>query len=116
MTMRRVCAAVVAPLALVAGCASSAEEDASDEQGAYDQCVERVSDELLAPATADFSSYEDADVERNDRGLGWYRYRVEGYVDSENEFGATVRAEFSCQVDFRYDGWNVPEVDVRPRI
>jgi hypothetical protein len=115
MTMRRVCAAVVAPLALVAGCVSSPEQDAHDEQDAYDQCVERVSDELLTPATADFSSYADADVERDAPGLGWYRYRVEGYVDSENEFGANFRAEFSCQVDFRYDGWTVPEVDVRPR-
>jgi hypothetical protein len=112
MTMRRVCAVVVAPLALVAGCASS---PGGGEQDAYDQCVERVSDELLTPATADFSSYGDADVEREDRGVGWYHYRVEGYVDSENEFGANVRAEFSCQVDFRYDGWTVPEVDVRPR-
>jgi hypothetical protein len=115
MTLRRVRAAVVAPLALVAGCFSSAGGSDGGEEDAYEQCVERVSDELLTPATADFSGFGDAEIERDAAGMGWYHYRVKGYVDSENEFGAIVRSDFSCQVDFRYNGWTVPEVDVQPR-
>lgn len=64
--------------------------------GAESACKEWVTDQLKAPATADFSNVE---VKRYDDG----RWRVAGEVDAENSFGATLRMSWSCYVGYDED-------------
>ncbi len=51
-------------------------------------CEDAVEQLLRAPATASFSS----------TASGSDRVVVDGYVDSENGFGALVRSDFQCTV------------------
>jgi hypothetical protein len=53
-------------------------------------CRQFVEDRLTAPATADFS---DETVTSLDGGK---RFRISGSVDSQNSFGATLRADYEC--------------------
>lgn len=65
-------------------------------------CEEYLEDRLRAPSTAEypwnafgtrarsFVTYE-----------GEYTYRVRAHVDAENAFGAKVRTQFNCRVEYR---------------
>lgn len=64
---------------------------------AYDFCVDRVTEQLKAPATAQFSNRDPAH-EGQDAG----RYLFTGTVDSENSFGALIRSDWAC--DIRWTG------------
>jgi len=64
---------------------------APSEFAAEVACEDFVKDRLKAPSTADFS-----DQVRTPLPGG--QFLVEGQVDSENGFGATVRAAWSCTV------------------
>jgi len=65
--------------------------DVPSEFGAEVACEDFVSDRLRSPSTADFS-------EQVRTPLAEDQFRVQGQVDSENGFGATVRAAWSCTV------------------
>lgn len=58
------------------------------------QCREFVSNSLKAPSTAKFQDYNDFYASPNGPGY----YRVEGYVDSQNSFGAMIRTNFACEL------------------
>jgi hypothetical protein len=53
-------------------------------------CRDWARERLKNPATADFGEDWAQD-------LGAGRWRVTGVVDAENAFGATVRAEWTCE-------------------
>lgn len=54
-------------------------------------CAQNIVESYLkSPSTADFCSYTEATV----KDLGNGEYMVTGWVDSENDFGATVRSNF----------------------
>jgi hypothetical protein len=57
-------------------------------------CEDYVKGQLKAPATAEFQSIFGRTIA--DEGNG--RYGVSSYVDSQNDFGADVRTDFTCQV------------------
>lgn len=60
------------------------------------QCVLPL---LKSPSTAEFSNYgQEAIIQLNDS-----TWIVDGYVDSENGFGASVRSQFVCLVTYRGD-------------
>lgn len=61
---------------------------------ARQQCRQSVKDKLKSPATARFS---DESVSGSGPNA---TYTVTGSVDSENSFGALIRASFSCSVTF----------------
>jgi len=66
-------------------------------------CEAWVSGQLVAPATAKFSGeqfFDTADPE------------VTGNVDAENEFGALLRSQFSCNMARSGDDWTVADGDV----
>lgn len=91
----------------VAACSGSSSTDDSEETTpevpevtrvseleARLQCENSVENQLKSPATADFSANrENTYTEIADDGL-----QVNGWVDSENAFGATVRSEWQCLV------------------
>lgn len=57
---------------------------------ARDACHEQVEARLKAPATADFTDTAQTGGKRGP-------WTFSGYVDSENSFGAKVRARWSCE-------------------
>jgi hypothetical protein len=60
---------------------------------AYTFCINKVTERLKAPATARFSA-RDPNHEARDGS----RYLFTGTVDSENGFGALLRADWGCDV------------------
>lgn len=56
--------------------------------GAEDVCTQAVKDQLKAPAGAN--------VEVQGQSVSGSRYTLTGVVDSENSFGANVRANWAC--------------------
>lgn len=59
-----------------------------------------VEKKLKSPSTAKFCTYPEASV--IDRGEG--EYRVTGWVDAQNSFGAITRVEFRVDVTFDSSG------------
>jgi len=57
-------------------------------------CEELVERQLKAPATAKFAPARETVI----ANLGGGKYRVSGYVDSQNSFGALIRSRYSCAV------------------
>jgi hypothetical protein len=61
-----------------------------------------VEDKLKSPSTADFGSafgdYQDPDEVVTDLGGG--KFRVRGWVDAQNAFGATIRNHFMCELEY----------------
>lgn len=69
----------------------------SDDQ-AREACREYVRDRLVAPATAQFS---------DERVIGSNPTMVAGKVDSQNKFGALLRATYTCRVQYDGDRWQL---------
>lgn len=68
-----------------------------DSYGAKAACRTFVKEKLKAPTTADFS-----DEQVSQANGTW---AVNGYVDSENSFGAKVRAAFQCEMTIDGNDW-----------
>lgn len=66
-----------------------------DHRTAYETCETLVKERLRAPSTAEFGGYGQANIERS----GGETYRIEGWVDAENAFGAMLRNTFVCSHD-----------------
>jgi hypothetical protein len=75
--------------------------------GAYDFCIQQVTDRLKAPATARFSE-RDPDHEGQDGSL----YLFTGTVDSENGFGALIRSDWSCKIRWANGSYSAEAVTV----
>jgi hypothetical protein len=78
---------------------SSSTPTKGDRYGAYDVCQKFVSMRLRAPGSAKFPSLTADGVKATDLGDG--RYSVNGYVDSQNGFGALLRMTFACEVNWQ---------------
>ena len=59
-------------------------------------CNRFVEDKLKSPSFADFSMFDYNAVD-----VGSNTYIVKSYVDSQNGFGATVRTNFYCKVQYK---------------
>lgn len=109
--MRRL---AVLPLLLMAvGCEVSSDDDSGDDSGggfaAEVMCEEFVKQQLKAPGSADFSEQQHNEV-------GEDKWRVVGVVDSENSFGAKLRADYACELKYVGDDeWRASNVEVIPR-
>lgn len=83
----------------------------------YQHCVSNILDKLKAPRTAIFSTKEetriffDKKTYPND-GVLRGKWLVEGFVDSQNSFGAMIRSRFTC----KYDQWKTEITFVRSSI
>jgi len=90
--------AIAAPVALViivAVAVNGVKENADrkpvyDRVSAYVYCQAAVKDLLKSPSTAKFSNSEAV-------GSGG-TWTATGYVESENSFGAMIRADFQCSI------------------
>jgi hypothetical protein len=59
------------------------------------QCQHFVKDRLKAPASADFSSLGESAT-----AAGGNKYVVRAYVDALNSFGAKLRNDYVCTVEY----------------
>jgi hypothetical protein len=57
-----------------------------------------VKKQLKSPSTAKFPSEKEKDKHTNSLGFG--KYKIDSWVDSQNSFGATIRTKFSCSIVF----------------
>jgi hypothetical protein len=80
-----------------------------DEVSAYTICQQFVEDGLKAPRTAKFPwGASDRTVH-----LGGGKYRVRAYVDAQNSFGAMIRSNFDCTVQWTGgDRWNLEALSI----
>jgi hypothetical protein len=87
---------------------SAASCTGSDETTAFVMCQQYVKDRLRAPATADFPL-----TEYSTRKLSPVQFEIRSYVDSENGFGAKIRARWTCRVkslDSSGDSWELIDI------
>ena len=87
-------------LLLIGGCwafssmgGDKGTSDGPTSDGAIDVCHQSVKGQLKAPSTADFGG----EYAYSDDGQ---TYKVTGWVDSDNSFGAHVRTDWSCEATF----------------
>jgi len=68
---------------------------------------------LKAPSTADFGYQTESECVTS---LGDGRYRVSGWVDAENSFGAKIRNNYSCTIrDLGGGKWALETISIGPR-
>lgn len=80
------------------------------EDEVYEVCVGGVTERLRAPATAQFE-------DRAPSSVSWEagRFVVNGTVDSQNGFGALLRSDWTCEVDWTGDALVLRSVDIEAR-
>lgn len=90
------CLAVIGVIVLIgiivgvsSALAPKKEYDANNKFEVIAQCEDQVKARLKAPSTAKFD---------NEEATGSGTWTVTGTVDSENSFGAMLRADFQCTV------------------
>lgn len=116
------CTSVIAFIALLAalgqfsGSSSSSTSSTPTARhsgvGAFVACQQFVKDRLRAPSTADFPSGST----RYTTEIGGGKYRVEAYVDSQNGFGAMLRSNFTCDVQWvEPDNWKLEALNIADR-
>jgi len=88
-----------------------------DKVGAWVMAESFVKDRLKAPGTASFGSVW-RDYQSPDdcvTYLGKKRYKVTGWVDAENAFGAKIRSNFFCIVRDEGDTWHLEDINIASR-
>ncbi len=74
------------------------QPDRGDKAGAWVMCQQFVKEQLKAPSTAKFPL---VDLTKDVIDLGDDRYRAMAYVDAENSFGARLRIDFTCELEYQ---------------
>jgi outer membrane lipoprotein-sorting protein len=82
------------------GIAADEAKTSEAMDGAYDTCIQAITEQLKAPATAQFSDRSD----ESERVVSKDHYAFTGTVDAENGFGALLRSDWSCQISQFYSG------------
>jgi len=75
-----------------------------------------VKKRLVSPGSADFGGMFEQSYEDCVTDLGQGQYTVNGWVDSQNRFGAKLRSHFTCRL--RYvgnDKWQCESLDISER-
>ena len=71
--------------------------------------------ELKSPSTASFGSIFNGDLQTTDDVTTYYgrgEYRVRGWVDAENSFGAKIRSRFSCVLKDDGSSWSLVSINI----
>ncbi len=88
------CLFVLACVVFVLAGIFSASGRGDDRREAWHYATVYVRNSLKSPSSADFCSSSEASV----APVGLGQYRVRGWVDAQNSFGAKLRSDFSCVV------------------
>jgi len=70
-------------------------------------CEDIIESRLVAPSTAKFASYYEQQIWTLGKNSGTYEnaYRVRGYVDAQNSFGALIRTYYTCDISYNGGEW-----------
>lgn len=86
---------------MLIGCGQSSEQkQATLELDAKWECKNAAESMLKAPSTATFQPFLNFGMKQVDGGY----YSVNGYVDSQNSFGAMIRSRFVCVLESSESG------------
>lgn len=104
-------AAYVAPA--VQSDVAAQDDECGNTARAYIMSQEFVKKRLKSPATADFPSLHADGVTAN--MIGYCRYGITAFVDSQNAFGAMIRTNYSAKLryDKSADTWTMEESTLR---
>lgn len=87
---------LIVAISIVSSCSNkSGNTDPDQATMASIQCESFVKDQLKAPASADFPSIADHIYKVGDNG-----YRIESHVDAQNSFGANLRSNYTCEIQW----------------
>lgn len=90
---------------------SSEKPDEPTETDAFIMCRLFVEDRLKAPRTAKFPASSTAKISQSNN-----RFTVSSYVDAENGFGALIRSDFLCVVEYQGDeNWILKDIQIESR-
>ncbi|PPS89415.1 hypothetical protein [Streptomyces sp. MH60] len=104
-------AAAVGALLLATACDNVTKPSS---QGAAVMCEEFIKkgDYLKSPGSAKFSGVSDTTIKTLRAKKPW-KYRVSGWVDSQNSFGALVRNKYVCEISTKdADTWHLDVLDL----
>lgn len=87
--------ALIAGVLMWLGSGDSSTSSKPSETLAFIQCQDFVKERLRAPATADFPSLDRTSWDMSDN-----TWVVKSYVDSQNGFGAMLRSNWHCKVQY----------------
>lgn len=93
--------AAVLVLGIITVCCSCSTSPQNKERDAWICAQDVVSNQLKSPSTADFCRYSEATI----IDLGNNRYKIEGYVDAQNGFGAIIRSYFTVTLTLTDSGY-----------
>lgn len=68
-----------------------------------------VKERLLSPATASFQKYEEALIELLDDCV---TYKIYGYVDSQNSYGAMIRFKWYVKLLYKNTYWKLLDIKI----
>lgn len=98
------------------GSSSTPRVDRADKIDAWIMAKDFVTDNLKSPSTADFGgafSGEYQSPEDNVVDLGGGKFRASGWVDAQNSFGATIRSNWTCTVEYQGDDkWRCTSISI----
>lgn len=83
--------AVMLVLVILAGCGEGQKPDIL----AWVACKDAIKAQLKAPSTAEFPSFDPAFATVRTSSV-----TIVSYVDAENSFGAKLRQDWRCEVDY----------------
>ncbi len=101
---------------LFAICSGSGSKDSkginNSENNAKSYAMIIVKDNLKSPSTAKFCNTASEMTAKN---IGGYKWRVTGWVDAQNSFGATVRSDFVVELELVKEGAKSISVQIKGR-
>lgn len=74
----------------------------------YDVATEFVRRQLKAPSTAEFSPIEETSIKKMNENT----WRVTGYVDSQNSYGAMLRSYWRVETCLNNDEWTPIDIEI----
>jgi hypothetical protein len=78
---------------------------------AFGMCIHFTKEQLKAPSTADFAAFSQSSVLQTG-----YEFTIRSWVDSQNSFGAMIRTDFICTVQYvGNDKWKLTKLDFLER-
>lgn len=110
--MKKIILGSVICSALVSGCGEPRNpQNGGQETSAFVMCQDPVRSRLRAPSSAEFLSSTEPGVSLVHLGNGVYRVR--GFVDAQNGFGAMLRTSWMCEIAENADRtWSLENLKV----
>ncbi len=110
--MKKIILGAVICSAVVSGCGEPRNPQAGgQETTAFVMCQNPVETQLRAPSTAEFPYITAPGVSAVHLGDGVYR--VHGFVDAQNGFGAMLRTSWTCEIAENADQtWSLRNLEI----